>query len=190
MSEAIFPLRTERLELRFHEAEDAADLLRVYSQEPVARYLLEDRWDEEYTQERLARRIPSITLDAEPHALALVIVDNSGRYVGDLVLWLTDIQHRLAEIGWVIDPQYAKMGYATEAAAALLRVAFTELGVHRVAAEMDARNDASAALARRLGFRPEGHLLQNLYSKGEYTDTLIWGMLASDLPADVSAPRP
>ncbi|WP_421015751.1 GNAT family N-acetyltransferase, partial [Glutamicibacter creatinolyticus] len=53
---------------------------------------------------------------------------------------------------------------------------------HRIAAEMDARNTASAALARRLGFRLEGHLQEHLYSKGEYTDTLIFGMLAGDLP--------
>lgn len=182
MSDAIFPLATGRLELRFHTAEDAADLLRVYAQEPVARYLLEERWDEEYTQEQLAKRVVRTSLDEPPHALALVIADGSGRYVGDLVLWLTDIPHRQAEIGWVLDPQCAGLGYATEAAAALLQVAFTRLGVHRIAAEMDARNTASAALARRLGFRLEGHLQEHLYSKGEYTDTLIFGMLAGDLP--------
>ena len=182
MSEAIFPLGTGHLELRFHTAEDAADLLRVYAQEPVARYLLEERWDEEYTQEQLAKRVVRTSLDEPPHALSLVIADRSGRYIGDLALWLTDIPHRQAEIGWVLDPQCAGLGYATEAAAALLKVAFTQLGVHRIAAEMDARNTASAALARRLGFRLEGHLHEHLYSKGEYTSTLVFGMLAGDLP--------
>lgn len=183
MNDAIFPVYTRRLELRFHVAEDAADLLRVYSQEPVARYLLEERWDEEYTQEQLAKRLLRTTLDAEPHALSLVVADASGRYVGDLALWLTDVEHRQAEIGWVRDPQCAGLGYLDEAASELLRLAFGPLRVHRVAAQMDARNTASAALAERLGFRREGHLVQDLFSKGEYTDTFIYGMLARDLPA-------
>lgn len=182
MSEAIFPRYTRRLELRFHTAEDAADLLRVYSQESVARYLLEDRWDEEYTQEQLAKRISRVTLDQEPHALALVVANDTGRYVGDLALWLTDIPHRQAEIGWVSDPQCAGLGYLREAASELLTLAFGPLRVHRVVAHMDARNAASAALAERLGFRKEGYLRGDLFSKNEYTDTLIYGMLAEDLP--------
>jgi RimJ/RimL family protein N-acetyltransferase len=45
---------------------------------------------------------------------------------------------------------------------------------------MDARNTASAKLARRIGMRQEAHLRQDWWSKGEWTDTLIFGMLASD----------
>lgn len=186
MSDAIFPTFTRRSELRFHTPEDAADLLRVYSQQSVARYLLEERWDEEYTQEQLAQRIRRTTLDAEPHALALVVANDAGRYVGDLALWLTDVEHRQAEIGWVGDPQCAGLGYMREAAAELLQLAFGPLRVHRVAAQMDARNTASAALAERLGFRREGHLLQGMFSKGEFTDTFIYAMLAGDLPKEAS----
>lgn len=182
MADALFPHRTERLALRFHEPRDHDDLLRVYRREDVARYLLEEPWTPEQTTERLAKRITRRTLFDEPHSLSLIIEDAQGRYAGDLALWLTDVEHRQAEIGWVLDPEHAGRGYATEAASALLRLAFTRLDVHRVAAEMDARNDASAALARRLGFRLEGHMIEDLYCKGEYTDTFVFGMLARDLP--------
>ena len=40
-----------------------------------------------------------------------------------------------AEIGWTIHPTHAGQGYATELAGALLKLAFTGLGVHRVEAE-------------------------------------------------------
>lgn len=182
MADELFPHRTERLTLRFHEPRDHDDLLRVYRREDVARYLLEEPWTPEQTSERLARRITRRTLFDEPHSLSLIIEDAQGRYIGDLALWLTDVDHRQAEIGWVLDPDHAGRGYATEAASALLQLAFTRLDVHRVAAEMDARNDASAALARRLHFRLEGHMIEDLYCKGEYTDTFVFGMLARDLP--------
>ena len=45
---------------------------------------------------------------------------------------------------------------------------------------MDARNSASAALARRVGFRLEAHHVQDWFSKGEWTDTLIFARLASE----------
>lgn len=183
MADAHFPHRTDRLVLRFHEQTDAADLLRVFGREDVARFLLEEPWTAEQTVQRLERRLTRRTLDADPHALALVVEDVEGRFVGALALWLTDVEHRLAEIGWVIDPEQGRRGYATEAISALLRLAFTRLDVRRVTADMDARNHASAALARRLGFRLEGHMLEDFPSKGEITDTLRFGMLARDLPA-------
>lgn len=182
MADALFPHHTDRLTLRFHEPRDHDALLRVYSRDDVARYLLEEPWTHVKTSERLAKRITRRTLFEEPHSLSLIIEDDRGRYVGDLALWLTDVEHRQAEIGWVLDPEHSGHGYATEAASALLRLAFTRFDVHRVAAEMDARNSASAALARRLGFRLEGHMIEDLYCKGEYTDTFVFGMLARDLP--------
>lgn len=181
MSDAHFPLATERLRLRFHERGDADELLGVYGRADVALYLLEEPWTAAQTEERLTKRIARRDLNEAPHSLSLVISDERNTYLGDLALWLTDVEHHQAEIGWVLAPKHAGNGYATEASAALLRLAFEELGVHRVAAQMDARNAASAALARRLGFRKEGHMLEDLYCKGEYTDTVLFGMLARDL---------
>lgn len=85
-----------------------------------------------------------------------------------------------AEIGWVLDPAQGGKGYATEAATAILDAAFDHYGLHRVMAQMDARNTASAKLAARVGMTQEAHLRADWWSKGEWTDTLIFGMLDSD----------
>jgi len=53
--------------------------------------------------------------------------------------------------------------------------------VHRVVAQMDARNTASARLAARVGMRQEAHFRRDFWSKGEWTDTLVFGLLASEL---------
>ena len=75
-----------------------------------------------------------------------------------------------AEIGYVIHPGCQGKGIATEAAAALLRLAFdTEqgLGVHRVVARIDQRNPPSGAVLTKIGMRQEATLVENEWFKGE-----------------------
>jgi RimJ/RimL family protein N-acetyltransferase len=61
-----------------------------------------------------------------------------------------------------------------------LHLAFDVLGWHRVTARVDARNTASAALARRLGMRQEAHLVENEWFKGMWTDELGFALLARE----------
>jgi RimJ/RimL family protein N-acetyltransferase len=53
-------------------------------------------------------------------------------------------------------------------------------GLHKVTGECDARNTASAGLLERLGFTREGRLRQQTWIKGEWTDDLIYGLLAEE----------
>lgn len=108
------------------------------------------------------------------------MIEHEGVPVGDVLLWLTDAERRVAEVGWVLDPAHRGKGFVREAVAEVLRVAFERCGVHRVAAQVDARNAASARLAAAVGMRPEAHLRQDWWNKGEWTDTLIFAMLAGD----------
>jgi RimJ/RimL family protein N-acetyltransferase len=87
---------------------------------------------------------------------------------------------RQAEIGVTVGAAHQGHGYATEALRRLLAHLFTDRGLHKVCAECDARNTASAALLRRLGFHQEGHLRAHTWIKGEWTDDLLFGLLASD----------
>jgi RimJ/RimL family protein N-acetyltransferase len=68
----------------------------------------------------------------------------------------------------------------TEAATALLRLGFGELGLHRLTAKCSARNAASARLMERLGMRREGHLVGTRLVKGEWRDELVYAMLADE----------
>jgi RimJ/RimL family protein N-acetyltransferase len=103
--------------------------------------------------------------------------------VGDIILMWHSREHMAGEIGYVFDPVFAGNGYATEAARALLGLAFDQLRLHRVVARIDARNQASAAVLRRLGMRQEAYLVQNEWFKGEWTDEIDFAMLASEWSA-------
>ena len=61
------------------------------------------------------------------------------------------------EVGlfWAIDPPHQRQGYASEAAQALIQVAFTEMKLGRILATTETDNLASQGVMRRLGMRLE-----------------------------------
>lgn len=173
------PRDTARLRLRLHEPQDSTWLQRIYSREDVCRFLLEDPWTTADAEKQVAERIEKSDLAGAKKALALVI-DYNGMPIGDVALWLTDVEHGVAEIGWVLDPEFSGKGFAREAVTEVIRIAFDVYGLHRVVAQMDARNTASAKLAAAVGMRKEAHFRQDWWNKGEWTDTLVFAMLSSD----------
>ena len=112
-----------------------------------------------------------------------VIVRATGTLAGSVSLTWPDSEHRQGEIGFILNPAHHGNGYATEAARALLRVAFEELHLHRVCGRVDARNTASARVLERLGMRREAHLVENELVKGEWTDEAIYALLAREWTA-------
>lgn len=166
------PLRTERLVLRSATEDDVDAMVAYYGDPAVAEHLLHPPFTRGELQERLRR--------PEPPAVLGVVIELDGEVVGDVVLMLEAPSFDSAELGWVVHPAHAGRGIATEAASALIDVAFEHYGVHRVRAELDARNDRSAALAERLGMTKEAHLRQNYWSKGAWTDTPHYSLLADE----------
>jgi len=171
---------TPRLSLRLHRESDLERLVAVYSRPEVARYLLEEPWTVESGRAQLERRRARTGLDGPAGALALV-VEHDGVLIGALSLWRTEQERRTVELGWTLDPEHGGRGFASEAVTAAVRFAVEQHDVHRVVAQMDARNTASARLAARVGMRQEAHFRRDFWSKGEWTDTLVFGLLASEL---------
>jgi RimJ/RimL family protein N-acetyltransferase len=65
----------------------------------------------------------------------------------------------------------------------MLRLGFEGLGLHRIVGRCDARNRASAKVMERLGMRREAYFRQNEIVRGEWTDELVYAMLADEWPA-------
>ena len=84
------------------------------------------------------------------------------------------------EVGYRFLKEHWGQGYATEAVRALIDVAFGTHGMRRVIAQLDSRNTASAKLCERLGMTREAYLRQDCWAKGEWTDTIIYGLLATE----------
>ncbi|WP_032364304.1 GNAT family N-acetyltransferase [Rhodococcoides fascians] len=171
------PIHTERLTLRLNEPADADSLLTYYGDEDVCRYLLHGAWTHADTVAAVEKRMTRTGL----HTGALdLVVERDGSVVGNVGAWLIDDSPALVELGWTFSPAVAGRGYATEAVDALIEHVFSLPQIHRVTAQMDGRNDASARLAARVGMRQEAHFRQNWWCKGEWTDTLVYAMLRED----------
>lgn len=173
-----YPIETERLLLRPFETSDHAALHAIHSREDLTRYLYWGPRGPEEVSEVLADKVAGARLEYEGDVLHLAAaLRDGGALVGDILLMWRSLVHRSAEIGFLFHPDHHGRGYATEAAAALLRLGFEELGLHRVYGRLDARNTASARVLEKLGMRREAHLVENEWVKGEWTDEAVYGML-------------
>lgn len=179
-----YPIRTRRLLLRPLTVDDIDALLAYRSLPDVCRYVPFEPMTCEVIKERLATQWANIELTDEGQALTLgVEVAETGDLVGDVVLFWHSREHGGGEIGYMLNPDFGGHGYATEAAHALLGLGFDELGLHRIVARIEERNESSARLARRLGMRQEARLVRNEFFKGEWSTELDFAMLADEWPA-------
>jgi RimJ/RimL family protein N-acetyltransferase len=173
------PVHTARLLLRPMTEADIDDIHAYQSRADVCRYLSFEPRTREQVAEKVAQYSAALTLngDGDFWQLAIERAGDRGRVIGDVYFCVTSTANASAEIGWTLHPDHAGAGYMTEAAGAVLRIAFEDIGLHRVSAHLDPRNDKSAALCERLGMRGEARLVEDLWSKEEWVDTAIYAIL-------------
>ncbi|MEU7475566.1 GNAT family protein [Lentzea sp. NPDC042327] len=176
-----YPIKTDRLLLRPFTPADLDDYAAYRTDPEVNRYLLTVVTDRAGTSELLARKAAQTELTGDGQGLSLAVHwPEAGRVVGDVVLkWLSE-EHRQGEIGYVFNPEFQGRGLAGEAAGALLRFGFEELGLHRVIARAAPGNEASWRVMERLGMRREAHYRQNRVVKGEWADLYTYAVLAQE----------
>ena len=171
------PIATPRLVLRSLTVSDASDMQEYRGRSDVCTYLSHGPMDmaaiERFIEER---RAPVLT--GQEGERALLAVELEGRVIGDVSLWPGKEEHRQAEVGWAFNPSYGGHGYATEAARAMIDLAFRTWEMHRVWAQLDPLNESSVRLCERLGMRKEAHLREESWFKGAWGDLAIYGILS------------
>jgi RimJ/RimL family protein N-acetyltransferase len=177
-----WPVRTARLTLRPAVADDLAATWRYRRLPEVSRWLTRAPATlEEYRGQFL-----------DPDRLAMtIVVELEGQVIGDLMLRVEDawgqaevadrVRGVQAELGWVLHPDYAGHGYATEAVRALIALAFDGMGLRRVTAGCFADNEASWRLMERVGMRRETVAVrESLHRSGEWLDGMGYALLADE----------
>ena len=173
-------LRTPRLLLRELAESDAA-AANLYECDPaVVRY---QSHPPRSLAESLAyiQRVHKETAASSPRRLFDLALTLGGSLDGSLIgrvgLNVTDPGSGQAALWYILHPAQWGHGYVPEAARALLDFGFTELGLHRVMVDTDPRNLASIRVAQKLGMRKEAHLIENVFLKGEWCDSLLFAIL-------------
>ena len=160
-------LETERLLLREMKKSDFNDVYEYSSNPQTSEYLLwEVHRSPEYTKEFLDYVISKYK-SGEYNDWALVYKPDN-KMIGTCGFTKIDQENNVAEIGYVINPNYWNMGIATEAAEAVIDFAFNTMGMNRVEAKFMYGNDASLSVMKKLGMKFEGYHRDMLLVKGKY----------------------
>ncbi len=172
-------LTSSRLQLRWLDEADAANLFEVFSDPQVMRYWSSTAWTDVSAGvalvEDVRRKFAAGTLYQWGVARR-----SDDAVIGTCTLSNVDTQNRRAEIGFILRRDHWGQGYMFEATKALLRYAFEQLALHRVEADIDPRNEPSIRLIERLGFQREGYLRQRWIVGDEINDTIFYGLLQQD----------
>ena len=180
--------RTERMLFRPYRADDYEMFADLHRREEVARYLPWRPRDADAARQALTRH-ERLVLREDGDAVTLAGFEkDTGWFVGEFVLFLRSAEHRGGEIGYVLHPAWQGRGLATEGARAMLALGFDKMDMHRIVGRVDARNAASAAVLSRLGMRREAHLVKNEMVKGEWTDEVVYAMLADEWSSSAMSP--
>lgn len=179
MTELNLPLRTDRLVLRRFEASDLDAYHAYHSLPETARFLPGEAKSYTKSMESVGKYANFVfEKEGDWICLAIEAADSPG-LLGEVVLkWLPGCGQ--AEIGWSLAPAARGRGIASEAARALLKLGFEDLGFHRIDAKLDALNTASAALCERLGMRLEATQVDKWHYKGQWATEVVYAMLADE----------
>ena len=89
-------------------------------------------------------------------ARAMVLRHPDSRMVGTIGFHDAPDERGGVEVGYSVQPEYRRRGYATEAVGALLEWAFAEQGIARFVASVRPDNEPSLRLIANFGFRRTG----------------------------------
>jgi ribosomal-protein-alanine N-acetyltransferase len=109
-----------------------------------------------------------------------VVLRSERRLIGTATLQVDQRERRQAHFSYLFHRDYWRQGYATVAMRRLIDFGFTELHLHRVADDCDARNLASARVMEKLGMRREGHLRETIWKDTRWYDEYLYAILAHE----------
>ena len=173
-------IETERLYLRQRLVSDAEDIF-AYASLPEVTWPAgfppaesveeEENYLENIMPKRwIEQKIPSgygICLKGTDEVIGSI--DFNNRHADDVL-----------EMGYLLHPDYWGQGIVTEAARALINLAFKELGLHKIELTCFGYNLQSQRVAEKLGFTLEARIRDRKDAQGNRCDDLRYGLLKSE----------
>ena len=171
-------LETPRLKLRPYTEADIPELLPLIGTREVAATTL--RIAHPYTEQD-AKAFLELAKDPDKLWLAITL-RSDGRQIGGIGLRV-EKQHQHAELGYWLGVPFWGHGYATEAAADILRYGFETLALHRIFASHFKHNQASGRILKKIGMKYEGCHREHLLKWDRFVDSELYGMLRREWEA-------
>lgn len=170
-------ISTPRLQIRNLKLTDLPDF-HVYRSNPeVTKYQGFDVMTVEHAEEFIRKQLNKKFGKAGEWIQYAIENNATGKLIGDCAIKLDEDDTRIAEVGITISHLEQQKGFAKEALLGILHFLFDEKEIHRVVETVDAENRASINLLKSIGFRQEGHFIENIFFKGKWGSEFQYAML-------------
>lgn len=173
-------LETPRLVLREFVFEDWVATQRYETDPDVVRYQSFDVMDASQSKDYIRKCIEEAKSPSRRTYDLAMTLKPSDEVVGRIGLHLARPEWAEGLLWYVLRQDCWNQGLMTEAASAMLQFGFDRLALRRVVADTDPANIGSIRVLQKLGFRQEGHFIQNQWIKGRWVDTLSFAILAEE----------
>jgi diamine N-acetyltransferase len=172
-------LSSKRIVLRALEREDVKLIHKWQNDEEVMR-LARSQPDHVISMEALSAELDKQIKNEDPTVRRYGIEEeSSGKLIGWCSIRFNSWAGRYtsAEIGLAIgEKDRWRKGYGTEVTSLLLKECFEQLNLHRASWWTYAENEGSIVLAKKMGFREEGRLRENVFFDNAFHDTVVLGL--------------
>lgn len=168
-------IETDRLILRPVTLEDAEDMFEYASDEETTYFVFDCHQSLEETEENIANFFMS-----DPLGKYGIELKETGKFIGTIDLRLKEKELK-ATLGYSMNKAYHGKGYMTEAGKAIVGLGFNVLGLERIQALHDERNEASGKVMQRLGMTKEGvsrHVAK--WKQGEWFNDVHYAILREE----------
>jgi ribosomal-protein-alanine N-acetyltransferase len=177
---------TDRLILRILRPKDAGLVLDYVSRnKDFLKDWETDRPDDYYTlshQKGLLKRDYRRFKDGQMLRLWIFKKDDPNKVIGTIALDnIIRGPFLSCFLGYRLDRDYINQGYTTEALGELIRIAFHEMSLHRIEANIMPRNQRSLRVVEKLGFVDEGLSRDYLKINEKWEDHIHMVLLNKDL---------
>jgi ribosomal-protein-alanine N-acetyltransferase len=151
-----FPeIQTERLLLRKIETIDADDILFLRTDAIVNQFI-------ERPENRKTRTISdAVKFIQEVNEAFLkdksitwgIAFRNKAHIIGTICLWNFSVDHKVAEVGYDLNPDFHRKGVMREALKSVVEFGFNELKLSKIEAFTNKNNEGSKKLLEKIGFQ-------------------------------------
>jgi len=173
-------ITTERLWLRNLKASDVNDFFNYRSNPEVTKYQGFDVMTLEECKDFIACYIDKPFGIAGEWVQYGIENKETQTLIGDFAIRLDKHDTRLAEIGLTISHLHQQKGFAKETLLGLVNWLFEKHNIHRITEIVDEENIASIKLLKSIGFREEGHFIENIFHKGRWCSEYQYAILRSE----------
>ena len=173
-------INTKRLQIRNLKTTDVDNFYFYRSNPEVTKYQGFDVFTLNQAQEFIEEQVDKNFGNAGEWVQYAIENKVTGKIIGDCAIKLNEYDVRIAEIGITISHTEQRKGYAKETLIGILNFLFAIENFHRINEIVDAENIASIKLLESIGFKKEGHFVENIFFKGKWGSECQYAMLRKE----------